>query len=131
VKALAPDPGESVSMGAPLVVRGEADSPDGRAPVVLVGNVPAGRTPVYGVATGVSPAQAAGDRFALSLPSPALLPGKYVVRAHALDPEGPYLFDHVEVPLTVTGESREMGLVRLEHAWRDLVPRDPRRGAGS
>ena len=134
VKALALDPGESVSMGAPLVVRGEADSPDGRAPVVLVGNVPAGGTPVYGVATdmdGVSPAQSAGDRFALSLPSPALLPGKYVVRAHALDPEGLYLFDHVEVPLTVTGESREMGLVRLEHAWRDLVPRDPRRGAGS
>ena len=48
-------------------------------------------------------------------------PGKYVVRAHALDPEGVYLFDHVEVPLTVTGESRELGLVRLEHEWRDVV----------
>ncbi len=134
VKALALEPGDSVSMGAPLVVRGEADSPDGRAPVVLVGIVRADGTPVYGVATdmdGVSPAKAAGDRFALSLPSLALLPGKYVVRAHALDPEGLYLFDHVEVPLTVTGESREMGLVRLEHAWRDVVPRDPRRGAGS
>ena len=136
VKVLALEPGDSVSMGAPLVVRGEAYSPDGRAPVVLVGIVRADGTPVYGVATdmdGVSPSKAAGDRFAfaLSLPSLALLPGKYVVRAHALDPEGLYLFDHVEVPLTVTGESREMGLVRLEHAWRDVVPRDPRRGAGS
>ncbi len=134
VKVLVLEPGDSVSMGALLVVRGEADSPDGRAPVVLVGNVRAGGTPVYGVATdmdGVSPPQAAGDRFALSLPSLALLPGMYVVRAHALDPEGLSLFDHVEVPLTVTGESREMGLVRLEHAWRDVVPRDPRRGAGS
>ena len=130
VKALALEPGEFVRMGAPLVVRGEAYSPDGRAPVVLVGIVRADGTPVYGVATdmdGVSPAHASGDRFAftLSLPSLALLPGKYLVRAHALDPEGLYLFDHVEVPLTVTGESREMGLVRLEHAWQDVVPRDP------
>ena len=54
------------------------------------------------------------------MPSLALLPGKYAVRAHALDPEGLYLFDHVEVPLTVTGESRELGLVRLEHEWRDV-----------
>ena len=128
VKSLALEPGEFVRMGAPLLVRGEAYSPDGRAPVVLVGIVRADGTPVYGVATdmdGVSPAQTARDRFAftLTLPSLALLPGKYVVRAHALDPEGLYLFDHVEVPLTVTGDSREMGLVRLEHEWRDVVSR--------
>jgi len=128
VKALSLDPGEFVRMGAPLTVRGEAYSPDGRAPVVLVGVVRADGTPVYGVATDmdrVSPSRAAGDRFAfaLHLPALALLPGKYVVRAHALDPEGVYLFDHVEVPLTVTGDSRELGLVRLAHEWRDVDPR--------
>ena len=130
VKSLALEPGEFVRAGDSLMVRGEAYSPDGRPPVVLVGIVRADGTPVYGVATdmdGVAPAHAHGDRFtfALSLPALALLPGKYAVRAHALDPEGLYLFDHVEVPLTVTGESREMGLVRLEHAWRDVVPREP------
>ncbi|MEO8485579.1 MAG: ABC transporter ATP-binding protein [Betaproteobacteria bacterium] len=128
VKSLVLEPGEFVTMGRPLVVRGEAYSPDGRAPVVLVGIVRADGTPVYGVATdmdGVEPAHRSGDRYAftLSLPSLALLPGKYVVRAHALDPEGLYLFDHVEVPLTVTGDSRELGLVRLEHAWSDVEPR--------
>jgi len=131
VKSLALDPGEFVAMGRPLTVRGEAYSPDGRAPVVLVGIVRADGTPVYGVATdmdGVAPAKREGDRddrytFTLSLPSLALLPGKYAVRAHALDPEGVYLFDHVEVPLTVTGESRELGLVRLEHEWRDVTGR--------
>jgi lipopolysaccharide transport system ATP-binding protein len=127
VRSLDLEPGEFVRMGAPLVVRGAAYSPDGRAPVVLVGIVRADGTPVYGVATdmdGVAPAPAGGDRYAftLSLPSLALLPGKYMVRAHALDPEGVYLFDHVEVPLTVTGESRELGLVRLAHEWVDVVP---------
>ena len=126
VKALSLEPGEFVRIGAPLTVRGEAYSPDGRAPVVLVGIVRADGTPVYGVATdmdGVAPAQVAPDRFAfaLSLPSIALLPGKYVVRAHALDPAGVHLYDHVEVPLTVAGESRELGLVRLAHEWRDVV----------
>jgi lipopolysaccharide transport system ATP-binding protein len=131
VKSLALEPGEFVAMGRPLTVRGEAYSPDGRPPVVLVGIVRADGTPVYGVATdmdGVAPAKGEGDRddrytFTLSLPSLALLPGKYAVRAHALDPEGLYLFDHVEVPLTVTGESRELGLVRLEHEWRDVTGR--------
>jgi lipopolysaccharide transport system ATP-binding protein len=128
VKSLALEPGEFIAMGRPLVVRGEAYSPDGRAPVVLVGIVRADGTPVYGVATdmdGVAPAKGADGRyeFTLSLPSLALLPGKYAVRAHALDPEGLYLFDHVEVPLTVTGESRELGLVRLEHEWRDVTRR--------
>ena len=77
-----------------------------------------------------SHSHAGGDHYAftLSLPSLALLPGKYVVRAHALDPEGLYLFDHVEVPLTVTGESRELGLVRLAHEWIDV---EPRQGTGS
>ena len=36
-------------------------------------------------------------------PTLALLPGKYMVRAHALDPEGVRLFDHVEQELVVTG----------------------------
>ncbi len=127
VRSLTLDPGEFVRIGAPLTVRGEAYSPDARAPVVLIGLVRADGTPVYGVATdmdGVAPRRIAHDRYAFSLefPSLSLLPGKYVVRAHALDPEGVYLFDHVELPLTVTGESRELGLVRLAHRWDGEPP---------
>jgi lipopolysaccharide transport system ATP-binding protein len=68
---------------------------------------------------GATPRRIAADRyaFALTLPQLALLPGKYVVRAHALDPEGLRLFDHVELPLLVTGEAREYGVVRLPHRW--------------
>jgi lipopolysaccharide transport system ATP-binding protein len=115
-------PGETIAQGSSLSLAGEVYSPDGRAPVVLIGIVRADGTAVYGVATdmdGLVPRRIAGDRyaFALTLPRLALLPGKYFIRAHALDPEGVRLFDHVERPLTVTGDSREMGLVRLEHRW--------------
>ena len=57
VKSLTLEPGEFIAMGRPLTVRGEAYSPDGRAPVVLVGIVRADGTPVYGVATDM-PARA-------------------------------------------------------------------------
>ena len=72
-------------------------------PVVLVGIVRADGTPVYGVATdmdGVAPRASAHERFASrsTFPRLPLLPGKYLVRAHALDPEGVRLFDNVESP---------------------------------
>jgi lipopolysaccharide transport system ATP-binding protein len=122
VQSLELAPADVLAQGADLMVTGEVYSPDGRVPVVLLGVVRADGTPVYGVATdmdGVAPQQVAKDRFAfsLSLSSLPLLPGKYFVRAHAMDPEGVRLFDHVERPLVITGDSREMGFVRLPHRW--------------
>ncbi len=67
---------------------------------------------------GWLPASGSGTLAALVLPALTLLPGRYVVRAHALDPEGVRLFDHVEHTLTVTGTTRELGLVRLAHRWQ-------------
>ncbi len=97
-------------------------SPDGRAPVVLVGVIRADGTPVYGVASdmdGVLPERISTShfRFTLALPALALLPGSYQVRAHAADPEGVRLFDRVERPLVVSGQTRELGFVRLPHRW--------------
>jgi len=122
ITSLAIEPGDTVAQGATLAVRGEVYAPDGRVPVVLIGLVRADGTPVYGVATemdGVTPRRLGPDRFAfaLNLPELALLPGKYFVRAHALDPEGVRLFDNVERSLVVTGSSRELGIVRLRHRW--------------
>jgi homopolymeric O-antigen transport system ATP-binding protein len=124
VQSLEFAPGDTVAHGGDLRLAGEVFSPDGREPVVLVGIVRADNTPVYGVATDmdeVALRRIAPDRYAyaLALPRLALLPGKYLVRAHALDPEGVRLFDNVERALVVTGETRELGLVRLEHRWGD------------
>jgi len=120
--ALSPD--GSIAHGTDLTVSGEAFSPDGRVPVLLIGIVRADGTPVYGVGTdmdGVAPRRIAADRFAftLTLPGLALLPGKYFVTAVAADPEGLRVFDTREVPLVVTGESRELGFVRLPHRWHE------------
>jgi lipopolysaccharide transport system ATP-binding protein len=106
-----------------LTVRGEVFSPDDRTPVVLVGIVRADGTPVYGVATDMEnapPSRIGSGRYAFSLTFSdiALLPGRYKVRAHALDPEGVRLFDHVEHTITVTGVTRELGFVRLAHRWQ-------------
>ena len=115
-------PAAAVAQGNELRVAGEIYSPDGRAPNVLIGILRADGTPIYGVATdmdGVAPRRIADHRFgfALTLPALELLPGKYLVRVHALDPEGVRLFDNVERPFVVTGATREMGLVRLAHRW--------------
>ncbi len=119
---LAPE-GE-MPMGGDLRLSGEMHSPDGREPVVLIGIVRADGTPVYGVATDMEaapPRRVAPNRYAfdLVLPRLPLLPGKYSIRAHALDPEGVRLFHTVEHSLVITGVTREMGFVRLPHRWED------------
>ena len=121
IEALAVEP-DTLAQGATLTVRGQVYSPDDRTPVVLVGIVRADGTPVYGVASDmehVSPQRVTPNRhaFSLTFPDLALLPGRYVVRAHALDPEGVRLFDHVEHTIDVTGATRELGFVRLPHRW--------------
>jgi lipopolysaccharide transport system ATP-binding protein len=122
ILSLALMPKDTVAERTTVTAHGEIYSPDGRAPVVLIGVVRVDGTPIYGVATdmdGQAPTRIAADRYAfsLTLPELQLLPGKYFVRAHALDPEGVRLFDHVERPLVVTGTSRELGMVRLPHRW--------------
>jgi lipopolysaccharide transport system ATP-binding protein len=124
VQSLVLAPGETLVQGSDLTVRGEVYSPDRRTPVVLIGVVRADGTPVYGVASEMDRAalrRITDDRFAFALEFPALplLPGKYFVRAHALDPEGVRLFDNVELPLTITGNTRELGMVRLAHRWAE------------
>jgi ABC-type polysaccharide/polyol phosphate transport system ATPase subunit len=123
IQSLVLEPAERIATGGALEVSGEVYSPDGRAPVVLVGLVRADGTPVYGIATdmdGVAPQRLDAQRFGftLSFPRLPLLPGKYFVRAHALDPEGVRLFDNVERSFVVEGETRELGLARIDHVWR-------------
>ncbi|HEX3633599.1 MAG TPA: ABC transporter ATP-binding protein [Casimicrobiaceae bacterium] len=139
VQSLSLDPPATLPSGGALTIAGEVFSPDGRPPVVLLGLIRADGTPVYGVATdmdGITPRRIGTHRFAFSLRFPRLplLPGKYLVRAHALDPEGVRLFDNVEMPLLIEGATREMGLVRIDHDWSGVGPDSEREspgGAGS
>ena len=122
IQSLSLHPGPRVESGGALTVSGKVFSPDGRVPVILLGVVRADGTPVYGVSSdmdGIAPTRIDEREFSFSLTFPALplLPGKYLIRAHALDPEGVRLFDNVEQTFTVEGETRELGLVRIAHRW--------------
>jgi len=111
-----------LAMGEDLDITLRMRSPDGRAPVALIGVVRADGTPVYGVASDHEdvPVQAIADgefQVRLRFPALSLLPGGYAIRGHAMDPEGLRIHDTAEVEFTVLGRSRELGLVRLEHEW--------------
>lgn len=111
-------------MGCDLIVAGTVYSPDGRTPNVAVSLVRADGTPVYGVSTEMDgyalKARPEDGLFAFNLTFPklSLLPGRYTVRAHAMDPEGVRLFDQAEKLLEVGGDARELGLCRLPHHWQ-------------
>ena len=97
-------------------------SRDGSTPVLLNGWMRADGTPVYGVSSEMDgvPAQALGEgrfRFRLCFDALPLLPGSYRLRASALDTEGLRLFDTLDREVSVTGQAREYGLVRLPHRW--------------
>lgn len=113
----------TMDMGGRLVVKMRLRSPDDRAPVALVGLVRGDGTPVYGVASdhdGFQARPGADGSFEIELEFPELnlLPGGYVVRAHAMDPEGLRVHDTVEMEFTVRGKSRALGLVYMPHRWR-------------
>lgn len=109
-------------MGETLEVSGTVYSPDQRPPNVAIGLVRADGTGVYGVMSDMdnftlTPVSSHLYGFALRYPGLQLLPGRYHVRAHAMDPESLRLFDHVERVIDIQGESRELGVCRLPHEW--------------
>ena len=114
----------SQPMDSDLVVSGSVYSPDGRIPNVAVGIVRADGTGIYGIVSDMDGVQLIADgdrrfRFRLTYPALQLLPGRYQIRGHAMDPEGLRMFDHVERTLDITGNTRELGLCRLPHRWTD------------
>ena len=113
---------ETMALGETLRLGACVRSREDRVPVVMFGIVRADGTPVYGVSTDMDDAQVQriceGEyRVEIEYPALSLLPGSYQVRAHTMDTEGLRLFDTLERGLTIRGESREFGMVRLPHHW--------------
>ena len=115
----------TLEQGGALVLSGTVYSPDGRAPVVAIALVRQDGTSIFGTFSelyGYKPHALGPNLFAYAVRFPRLplLPGRYVARSHAMDPEGMRLFDHVERKFNVVGHSREMGLCHVEHEWLGL-----------
>ena len=125
LNGIAGDAPAVVESGSRLRVHAPIASRDGRTPVAMVGVVRADGTPVYGVSTEMDALRLraidqAGFVADIEFDALALLPGSYTIRVHVLDAEGVRLFDTEERGLTVRGESREFGLVRLSHRWQSV-----------
>ncbi|QBQ53527.1 ABC transporter ATP-binding protein [Nitrosococcus wardiae] len=116
-----------ISMGKDFKISGELYSPDDRVPTVAVGIIRANGTEVYGFTSDIdgfvlNRRELKHFLFALTFPRLSLLPGKYKLCVHAMDPEGMRLFDVVEREFQVVGQTREIGLCRLEHEWQVGLP---------
>ena len=116
--------GEEVTIpaGGELEAELVLHSPDGRPPVALFGIMRADGTPVYGVGSdfdGIEPRRVDEQHFCFRIRFERLplLPGSYSIRGHAMDSAGLRLCDTAEIRFTVSGESREMGMVQLAHRW--------------
>jgi lipopolysaccharide transport system ATP-binding protein len=110
-------------MGEDIDIELRIYSPDGRPPVGVVGVARADGTPVYGVVSdneGVIPVKLADHsfQFLFRFTKISLLPGSYSLRGHSMDPEGVRVFDSREVTFTISGNTQEVGYVRLPHEWR-------------
>lgn len=113
---------EIMYLGKTLRLGAHVRSREDRVPIIMFGIVRVDGTPVYGVSTDMDDVQvqriAEGEyRIDIEFPALSLLPGSYQVRAHTMDTEGLRLFDTLERGLTIRGESREFGMVRLPHRW--------------
>ena len=64
------------------------------------------------------PASDGRFQFNLRIEPLSLLPGRYKLRVHALEAQGLLLTDTYETHVTVSGRSRDYGVVRLEHRWQ-------------
>jgi len=106
----------------PLSVTADIFRPDARVPQFSFGITRADGTSVFGTTSEIAGAKAevlddAHVRYRVSFDPLPLLPGSYTLNLFALDPEGMRLFDTVERFLTIRGETRDFGLVRLAHRW--------------
>lgn len=95
-------------------------------PQVFVGITRADLTPIYGVASdmdGAKPERIGASRYRYRLEFTALplVPGRYRLRAHALDETGTRLYDTVELYFTVAGTVREDDpLVSWSMSWEPV-----------
>ena len=115
-----------MEIGGTLQMSSRIRSRDARVPIAMFGIVRADGTPVYGVSTDMDEVsvQRLSDheyRVEIEFVGLSVLPGSYQVRIHTMDTEGLRLFDTLERGLTIRGESREFGLVRLPHNWKQAA----------
>ena len=105
-----------------IVLNGIYRAPEDRPTPLMAGVARADLTPVFGTLStdsGFVSNRLSNQLFAFtfSIRGAALLPGRYVLRGHTLDDHGLRMYDTRAIEITVHGQTRDHGLVRLAHQW--------------
>jgi len=112
-------------LGETIRVRMVADAHDyEETPMLVVGIVRNDGVALYGVSTeidGVRPKPLGERRYGLvfEIPQARLLPGRYEVRMHAFDRLVLRVLDTKVQEIVIRGETKELGIYRVEHRWLD------------
>ncbi len=113
---------EEFAFGEELVLNGVYLSPEDKPTQLMIGIARIDLTPVFGTFSqdaGFTSNRIDDRRFAFRVRFPAcpLLPGRYVLRGHTMDEYGLRMFDTQIIEVSIKGQTRDHGLVRLTHQW--------------
>jgi len=113
---------KELKSGETAYFKAQLYSPSGEAPGLCFGVVSFDNQPVYGIYSEQFKQQPKNIgnglfEFTLRIRDLPLLPGRYHIKFHTMSPDQLQLIDTVEMPLTVKGETREMGISRLPIEW--------------
>ena len=113
---------ELFDMAEDIWLCGTYQTPEDKPTVLMAGIIRMDGTPVFGTFSndaGFNANRLAPRLFGFRVifRRNALLPGMYHLRAHTLDDHGLRMFDTREVVLTIRGQTRDHGFVRLDHEW--------------
>lgn len=111
---------ERAASGRALEVAVAWESPRGEAVQIGVGFLRHDRTLCAATTTGLDRVELAGrgGRAVLELPALELLSGAFAVQVVLFDAAGVHRHHELARDLTVLAPGKELGLVRLRHAWR-------------
>ncbi|WP_162846835.1 ABC transporter ATP-binding protein [Marinicella litoralis] len=116
---------KTIRMGETLRTRVILNSPDGKPPGLCMGIVGYDNRPIYGTYSDFTKAQPKhiGNntyQFTVDIPNLPLLPGQYRIKTHTMTPDQLQLVDTWESEITVTGDSDENGVCRIDFDWNQV-----------
>lgn len=117
-------PAESFEISDAIVFHGTFCTPDDTPATLMVGIARIDETPVFGTFSTdakFTPTKLSPRKFGFSfhIAARTLLPGRYLLRGHVLDEHGLRMFDTRTTTITVTGRTRDHGLVFVNHRWSE------------
>jgi len=114
---------DEMPFASDLNLKVQVFSPNGQMTGISIGIVTQAGVPIYGTYSELHEANPYIDSdgfivYELMMPGLKLLPGMYELRVHTMTPENIQMIDTFEIPLRITGQTRELGSCQIETRWK-------------